>query len=257
VLILVPPSESKAPPPEHGRGVDLDALSFPELADLRRQMLGALALTSAEPDAFARLYAPVSKVAEVARNTYLVDVPAIPVLDVYTGPLHEGLDAAGLSAHGRTRAEEAVVVTSPVFGALRPRDRIPSYRCHPCARLVGIGRLEASWRRVLPATLAGAAGDDGVIVDLRSPQVRALGMPMGAGERTIVLRVDQGRRGHRIGDVVAKRVRGEAAHELLESGDDPGDPEALADLLADRWPVRLDAPKRRGDPWTMTLTTGA
>jgi hypothetical protein len=57
-----------------------------------------------------------------------------------------------------------------------------------------------------------------------------------------------------VGDVIAKRIRGEAAHQLLESGLEPADPQALSELLADRWPVRLEPPERDGKPWTMTLS---
>jgi cytoplasmic iron level regulating protein YaaA (DUF328/UPF0246 family) len=191
---------------------------------------------------------------EVERNEHLRELPTRRAVDTYAGPLYAGLDAASWSPETLRRAARQVVIVSALWGALRPADRIPSYRLHVCSRLVGMDRLEPAWRTVLPAVLTEAAGSSGPILDLRSRAYQAVGRPAGLDDQTVTLRVRPSPTGGpHIGDVVAKRIRGQAASHLLSSAGDAEDPLDLADLLATRWPIEVEPPGERSGSWTITL----
>ena len=254
MLILLPPSESKAAPARRGRPVDVGALSFPELNPTRERLLDAVVATSAAPDALRRLFVGPSLADDVARNVRVRELPARPALEVYTGVLYDALDAATLSPAARRRAASRLVVVSGLWGALRPTDRIPPYRLNICSQLLGMPALEPLWRRHLPATLAVAAGARGMVVDCRSSSYQAAGMPAGLGERTAVVRVLREVGGRRsVVSHAAKHTRGLITRELLEAGADPRTPEALAEVLAGRWPVELTPPAHAGRPWTVAV----
>ncbi|HEU4672827.1 MAG TPA: peroxide stress protein YaaA [Candidatus Limnocylindrales bacterium] len=255
MLIILPPSETKRPPPGGGRPVDLESLSFPELTELRSRILDALIETSAGPDAFARLRVTPTKAEDVARNTWLRELPTMPAAEVYAGPLHLGLDATTLPEPAARRARQSVIVTSALWGALRLHDRIPPYRLDVCSALVGMGRLEPAWRTLLPDVLAAAATAGELVIEARSPSYVAIGRPTRLDDRTVILHVAQGSGRRRVGDVVAKRVRGEAVRHLLEHGADPADPDELATLLAERWPTSLARGSRGRAGWTISLST--
>ncbi len=255
MLIIAPPSEAKLPPAEDGEPVDLAALSFPALTPLRARILEALIETSAQPDGRRRLFAPPGRAGEVARNLRIRELATRPAIETYTGPFHEGLDAASFTTAEAEGAARGLVIASALWGVVRPHDRIPPYRMHVCSRLVGMERLEPTWRAVLPRVLATETpARDGLVLDLRSPAYQAIGRPAGADERTVTLRVvSRTGDGRRLGDVVGKRTRGEAARYVLASGEDPTDAEGLADVLATRWPVELATRPVQGEGWTIAL----
>ena len=255
MLIILPSSETKRPSPEVGPRLALEELSFPELGPLRRRVLDALIETSAGPDAFERLHERPSMAARIARNTRLREEPTRPAADVYAGPLHVGLDLRSLGPRAAERAARVVVITSGLWGAVRPDDRIPPDRMRVWANLVGLGRVEPHWRALLPDLFARLAGPAGVILDLRPPSHQSLGMPAGLADRTIEVGVSRwSADGRRIGDVDAKRVRGATARRLLEATTEPAAPDDLADLLGERWPVQLAEPAGPRRPWTLRLT---
>jgi cytoplasmic iron level regulating protein YaaA (DUF328/UPF0246 family) len=255
VLVLLPPSESKAVPPRRGGAVNLDRLSFPELTDVRKQVLEALIETSRGDDALARLGVGASLAAEVARNLALADAPTRPAHAVYTGVLYDALGWSTLSAAARRRGGARVLITSALWGALRPNDRVPSYRLSMDGELIGLGPLARLWRAELPPVLATAAGRSGLVVDCRSgPYAAAAPLTGPLAARGVAVRVLREQDGHRsVVSHLAKHTRGEVVRHLLESGDDPRTPARLAESVGGRWPVELTAPSRPGTPWILDV----
>jgi hypothetical protein len=107
-----------------------------------------------------------------------------------------------------------VLISSALWGVVRPRDRIPAYRLDMSAKPPGIGGLAAYWREPLRAALP----DRGLVLDLRSGSYAAAWQPRRAtrlavrgfteapdGSRTVITHM-------------AKRVRGEVARLVLQSG---------------------------------------
>ncbi len=95
MLILLPPSETKAKPTS-GRPLALERLSFSSLTDYRADLL----------------------------TEQLRTAPALAAGRLYTGVLYAALDLPSLPAAAARR----FVIISAQFGAVRPSDRIPAYK---------------------------------------------------------------------------------------------------------------------------------
>lgn len=247
MLVLLPPSEGKAVG-SRGAALDLGKLSFPELTDARTRVLDALVEASARPDALDVLAAPKGAADRVAANVELWSAPTLRAGDLYTGVLYDALDLASLDAAAKRRANRRLVVVSALFGALRPVDRVPSYRLSMGVDLPGIGSLAKAWREPLGVVLPAAAGP-GVVVDLRSSTYVAAWKATGElAERTVSVHVVRDGPGGRTAvSHMAKHTRGLVARELLASGSDPRSPEELAEALGPAFSVGLDE-RRPGKP---------
>jgi uncharacterized protein len=240
MLILLPPSEGKAAG-RRGAPLDLGSLSFPELRPVREAVLDALIDASGRADALEVLGVPKGAAEQVAANVGLRSAPTLRVADLYTGVLYDALDLGGLDAAAKRRAARRLVVVSALFGALRPADRVPSYRLSMGVDLPGVGPLAAAWRPALDEVLPAAAGR-GLVVDLRSSTYAAAWRPSGElAERTVAVHVVRDGPGGRTAvSHMAKHTRGLVARELLASGADPRRPEDLPDALAPRFASSLD-----------------
>lgn len=246
VLILLPPSESKA---VRDRGAHLlwERLSAPELTDARRQVAAALAAASDRIDAPVVLGVSANLAPEIARNTRLESVPTLPARELYTGVLYDALDLPTLDASASRRATARLRVVSALYGAVRMTDRVAPYRLSMGVNLPGVGPLAAFWRPHLGPVLAAAAGR-GLVVDCRSSTYAAAWSPDGRlAERWVQVRVPGATH-------MAKHTRGLVSRSLCLESADPRRPEELVDLLQPHHQVQLTPAERPGRPWVLDVT---
>jgi hypothetical protein len=226
VLVLLPPSETKAPGGD-GDPLDLAALSWPELTDVRAGLVKTLVELAGDlPAARAALGLSPMQDDEVARNAELLGAPTMPALERYTGVLYDALDVRSLTRAQRARADRRLAVGSALFGVVRGTDRIPAYRLSAGSALPGRPTLRALWRPTLGPLLAAV---DELVVDLRSGAYAALAPVPGAVTLDVLSERPDGTRA-----VVShsnKAHKGRVARLLATTTGEPGDVVRLRALL--------------------------
>jgi len=212
MLILLPPSEAKNQPISKAR-VNLAKLVFAkELIAIRSRLL----------------------------SKALAAAPAARTMDVYTGVLYQALDWNSLTPAARARGEKSVLITSAIFGTLRPSDLIPNYKA----------KIKVSdWKVALKPALDGLEAD--LIIDCRSSTYAGVWQPSPAN--TVAVRVFKKEKG-KISVIthLSKKYRGELTRELLKAGKPPKTPDELLAITEKHFDCKLT--KAKGNlPWYLDL----
>lgn len=251
MLVLLPPSEGKTDAPAGSPPVDLDALVHPELNPQRLKLIEKLdGLTKiSEKRALEALGLSKSQAGEIQRNADLLNKPAAPAADVYTGVLYQYLDLHSLKAAERKRAAERILIQSALWGVVRLEDRIPAYRMGIGASLPRMKGLAAWWKPALTKALPS----DGLVVDMRSGGYAAAWKP--ADGTLLGVRVFVEEKGKReVVTHMAKATRGDVARILVETKNSSDDPSGVATIVEKAGlKVELVEPTKSGAPWSLDV----
>ncbi|ARP69978.1 peroxide stress protein YaaA [Streptomyces pluripotens] len=254
MLVLLPPSEGKANPDE-GAPLKPGSLSLPGLTGAREAVLTELVELCAGDQEKAREVLGLSEGlrGEVAKNAGLPTAGTRPAGEIYTGVLYDALGLATLDAAARRRAEDALLVFSGLWGAVRVSDRIPSYRCSMGVKLPGIGALAAHWRAPMAEVLPEVAGE-GLVLDLRSSAYAAAWRPRGeVAGRTATVRVLHAPT-RKVVSHFNKATKGRMVRSLLTAGAVPADPAELVEVLRELgYAVEAEAPGKAGRAWSLDV----
>ncbi|MCW2888711.1 MAG: hypothetical protein JWL58_5573 [Streptosporangiaceae bacterium] len=253
MLILLPPSEGKAPGGD-GPSLDLDALGLPRLGPVRKRVLRALIALCKGPQETARQVLGLSpgQADAVIRNRTLRNAPTLSAAELYTGVLYDNLALGALDGEASERAAASILIFSGLWGALRLEDRVPPYRLAMAVNLLPLGGLAAVWRPALSRHLRAQA-DGRLIVDMRSAPYAAAWRPDGptVAVRVVRERIAGGVVERSVVSHMAKATRGVIARDLIVSGAEPRSPSQLAKVLSDLGHVvEMEEPTRADGTWT-------
>lgn len=238
MLVLLPPSETKRDGGD-GPPLRLDALAYPSLGPLRRNLVDDLVVLASDVDA-ARTALGLSPAqdAEIIRNAALWSSPTLPALLRYTGVLYDALDVRSLRGAAAARARARLAVSSALFGLVGADDAVPAYRLSAGSALPARGTLAAAWKPLLEPVLAGIAAHE-LVVDLRSGSYAALARLPGAVTVNVLTAHPDGRR-----TVIShfnKAHKGRLARLLASTRAEPSDAAAVA-AIARRAGLRVERP---------------
>ncbi|MCM3817612.1 peroxide stress protein YaaA [Streptomyces albidoflavus] len=260
MLVLLPPSEGKAASGQ-GSPLKLEELSLPGLTAARGAVLDELVELCAADEEKARTVLGLSEGlrGEIGKNVELRTAGTRPAGEIYTGVLYDALGLATLDEAAARRAERSLLVFSGLWGAVRPGDAIPSYRCSMGVKLPGLGALAAHWRTAMAEVLPGVAGT-GLVLDLRSAAYAGAWKPKGeVAERTATVRVLHARMvgGVEKRSVVShfnKATKGRLTRDLLAFGAEPEGPAELVEALRELgYVVEAREPEKAGAAWALDV----
>lgn len=243
VLILLPPSESKATPASAGPPIDLATRPRPLQEPTRRVLTALVDLCRDHPArALSALGLSARQTDLVTLNAHLTSAATAPAWQVYTGVLYEALDVASLRGAARRRALSDVWVVSALFGAVALGEAIPAYRLSASGSVPGLPPLRDIWAPAVAQVVADR--DPELILDLRSGAYATMvPLPPELRERTVVGKIWQADAG---GERTAvshhnKAYKGHLVRALLQSRRRPHTPKQLVDALAAAgWQTGLD-----------------
>jgi uncharacterized protein len=237
VLLLLPPSETKAPGGDGG-ALELSALRAADaLTAVRTELVETLVKLAVDvPAARTALSLSPRQDDEIARNAALFTSPTAPALHRYTGVLYDALEVRSLTRAQRSRAGRRLAVGSALFGLVGADDPIPAYRLSAGSALPGLPTLRALWRPVLSPVLA-SAGE--LVVDLRSGAYAELApVPRAVTVQVVSERPDGSRA---VVSHFNKAHKGRLARFLATTTAEPADPARLRALLRrNGWRVERD-----------------
>jgi len=163
-----------------------------------------------------------------------------PAISVYTGVLYQALAWQSLSPAAKKRGEASVAIISAKYGALRPSDRIESYK----------EKIDnKAMAKVVAATLDGV--ESGLIVDCRSSTYK--GVWKAPIEITVEVKISTVVDGVRtVITHMSKKSRGEITRWLLQSRSTPKTPEDLYAIVSEKYPCAL-TPSDGTLPWVLEV----